>query len=198
MKNKHKELIGQLTDKELLFHLYATQLFLLAISLVLSMVLPGKTRILGLFDWGDKAVITIGIPAGLAIVILDLILMKILPPSYFDDGGLNDKIFSGRSLPHIVFIAGVVAVSEEILFRGIIQEKTGLFIASIIFAVIHYRYLFNWFLFLNIVVLSFFIGAIYYWTGNLAVTVTMHFVIDCFLGMILKVKNGKGGLGNES
>lgn len=197
MKNRHKELINQLTDKELLFHLYATQLALIGISFILILLLPGENNFLNLFNWGDKAVFTIGLPAGLAVVALDITMMRILPPSYFDDGGLNDKIFSGRSIPHIAIIAMVVAISEEILFRGIIQEKTGLIVASIIFAVIHFRYLFNWFLFLNIVVLSFCIGAIYSWTGNLAVTVAMHFVIDFALGIILKVKNEKGGLENE-
>jgi uncharacterized protein len=74
------------------------------------------------------------------------------------------------------------------LFRGIIQTKVGLILASIIFAIIHYRYLFNWFLFINIVILSFFIGLIFDWTDNLAVTIIMHFVIDFLLGVYIKIK----------
>ncbi|WP_342772009.1 CPBP family intramembrane glutamic endopeptidase [Neobacillus piezotolerans] len=191
--NRQRQLIGQLTDRELLFHLYLTQLILLAISGVLGWIFFEKGHIIGLFDWRDAAVWKIGIPAGLAVVILDLFLMKALPSSYFDDGGLNEKIFTNRSFPHIAFIAAVVALSEEILFRGIIQEKTGLVIASIIFAIIHYRYLFNWFLFINIVALSFLIGALYSWTGNLAVTAAMHFTIDFLLGIVLKIRSRQGG-----
>lgn len=191
--DKQRQLIGQLTDRELLFHLYGTQLLLLAISAVLGWIFFDRGHFMDLFDWRDPAVWKIGITAGLAVVILDLLLMKYLPASYFDDGGLNEKIFRGRSIPHIAFIAAIVAMSEEILFRGIIQEKTGLAIASIIFAIIHYRYLFNWFLFINIVVLSFLIGSLYSWTGNLAVTAVMHFTIDFLLGIVLKVRNRQGG-----
>jgi uncharacterized protein len=193
MKNKQAELIGQLSDRELLFHLYATQLFLLIISFVLGLFLFENGFFLDLAQWNDPAIWTIGIPAGLAVVLVDLILMKVLPPSYYNDGGLNERIFRSRNTLHIALIAAIVAISEEILFRGIIQEKTGLIIASIIFALIHYRYLFNWFLFVNIVALSFFIGAIYSWTDNLAVTIVMHFTIDFLLGMAIKLKNKNGG-----
>ncbi|MEH6908254.1 CPBP family intramembrane glutamic endopeptidase, partial [Neobacillus drentensis] len=124
----------------------------------------------------------------IAVVLADILLMKSLPSSYYDDGGLNERIFKKRNIFHILFIALFVAFSEELLFRGIIQTKLGLILASIIFAIIHYRYLFNWFLFVNIVVLSFFIGLIFEWTGNLAVTIAMHFVIDFLLGVYIKFR----------
>nr|WP_059170988.1 type II CAAX endopeptidase family protein [Bacillus sp. FJAT-27445] len=197
MMDRHRKLIGQLSDRELLYHLYGTQFLLLVISGILSLFFFDKGHFAGVFDWVDPAIWKYGIPAGIAVVLLDLILMKLFPPSFFDDGGLNEKIFRGRSIPHIAVIAALVAFSEEILFRGIIQEKTGLFVASIIFVLIHYRYLFNWFLFINIVALSFLIGSLYSWTGNLAVTVVMHFTIDFLLGIVLKVKNGQGGKINE-
>ncbi|OCA90963.1 hypothetical protein A8F94_03580 [Bacillus sp. FJAT-27225] len=197
MKNKQAELIGQLTDKELLIHLYATQLFLLVVSFILGVLLFDLRFFGNLAQWNDPAIWLIGLPAGIAVVLLDIILMKLLPSSYYDDGGLNERIFRSRGTLHIAFIAAIVAISEEILFRGIIQEKTGLIIASIIFAVIHYRYLFNWFLFVNIVALSFFIGAIYSWTDNLAVTIVMHFTIDFLLGLVIKLKNRSGGKVDE-
>ena len=123
------------------------------------------------------------------VVIADILLMKWLPSSFYDDGGLNDRIFKNRSVIHIAWIAAFVALSEELLFRGVIQTKVGLILASLIFAIIHYRYLFNWFLFSNIVILSFLIGFIYDWTNNLAVTMIMHFTIDFLLGLYIKFKN---------
>jgi hypothetical protein len=114
--------------------------------------------------------------------------MKLLPASFYDDGGLNERIFKNRHVFHTFVIALFVAFSEELLFRGIIQTKVGLVIASIIFAIIHYRYLFNWYLFFNIILLSFLIGFIYKWTGNLAVTIMMHFVIDFLLGVYIKFR----------
>ncbi len=197
MKKKFKQLIASLTDKELLYHLYLTQIILLAISFILGIILFDDFSYLQNFHFSDVSIISIGITAGVTIVILDILLMKWLPSSFYDDGGLNERIFQNRNIFHILVIAMVVAFSEELLFRGIIQTKVGLIMASIIFAIIHYRYLFNWFLFINIVLLSFLIGVIYEWTGNLAVTVMMHFVIDFLLGFHIKRKRSRSLVDDE-
>jgi uncharacterized protein len=189
MKNKYKDILEELSDKELVKHLYMTQLILAIISTVLGWFLfDGLESFLQLFKWTDPYIWWIGVPAGLLVVCMDLLFMKYLPHSYYDDGGLNEKLFSSRSGWEIIFISLIVATSEEILFRGILQTHVGLIASSIIFALIHYRYLFNWFLFVNITLLSFLIGVIYEWTGNLLVTITMHFIIDALLGFVIKRK----------
>jgi uncharacterized protein len=188
MKKKYHELIASLTDRELLHHLYLTQIILLVISLILGFLLFDHFSYLNTLDLRDNNILLIGIPAGVAVVVIDILLMRTLPSSFYDDGGLNERIFKNKSIIHILLIAAIVAFSEELLFRGIIQTKVGLLMASVIFAIIHYRYLFNWFLFLNIVVLSFLIGIIYDYTNNLAVTMMMHFVIDFLLGVYIKYR----------
>jgi uncharacterized protein len=188
MKKKYFELINGLTDKDLLFHLYMTQIILCVISLILGFIFFDHFSYFDNLSLNDYQIISIGIPAGLTVVIVDILLMKWLPSSFYDDGGLNERIFNNRNIFHILIIALFVAFSEELLFRGIIQTKVGLIFASIIFAIIHYRYLFNWFLFVNIVLLSFFIGLVFEWTDNLAVTIAMHFVIDFLLGVYIKFR----------
>ncbi len=199
-KDQYRELIKGLSDKELSFHLFLTQFLLLAVSAILSIFLfDSYTDFIDLFQWNDPLILQVGAVAGIAVVLMDLTLMKFLPPSVYDDGGLNERIFRNKDIFQIAVIAALVAVSEEILFRGIIQTHTGLVISSIIFALVHYRYLFNWFLFLNIVFLSFVIGYIYLKTGNLAVTIMMHFIIDFLLGLTIRIryKQIKGGIMNE-
>ena len=191
MKNKYIELISSLTDKQLLFHLYMTQFILFVITLFLGFILYDHFSFLQALKFNDFRIISIGVPLGVMVVIVDILLMKWLPDSYYDDGGLNIRIFRNRKVIHIAFIAAIVALSEELLFRGVIQTKVGLIIASVIFAIIHYRYLFNWFLFSNIVLLSFLIGFIYQWTNNLAITIIMHFTIDFLLGLYIKFKQTK-------
>jgi uncharacterized protein len=189
MKNKYNELIKGLTDKELLSHLYLTQLLLLGITFILGILLFDHFSYLRSIDFSDVRILLIGVSAGAAVVIVDIILMKLLPKSFYDDGGLNERIFKNRSVLHIAWIAALVAFSEELLFRGVIQTKVGLILASLIFAIIHFRYLFNWFLFSNIVILSFFIGSVYEWSNNLALTMIMHFTIDFSLGLYIKYKH---------
>ncbi|MED1468087.1 type II CAAX endopeptidase family protein [Bacillus salipaludis] len=191
MKNKYNDVIRGLTDRELLFHLYMTQIILITISIILGILLFDHFSFLSYFRLNDIRIVNIGMPAGILVVIVDIILMKWLPSSFYDDGGLNERIFKNKNILKIIWIAALVAFSEELLFRGIIQTKIGLIFASVIFAVIHYRYLFNWYLFFNIVLLSFFIGFIYEWTNNFAVTIVMHFVIDFLLGMYIKFRQTK-------
>jgi membrane protease YdiL (CAAX protease family) len=188
MKNKYNELIKGLTDRQLLSHLYMTQIILLGITFILGILLFDHFSYLKTIDFSDVRILLIGVPAGAFVVIVDIIFMRLLPKSFYDDGGLNERIFKNRSVIHIALIAAFVAFSEELLFRGVIQTKVGLILASLIFAIIHYRYLFNWFLFSNIVILSFFIGAVYEWSNNLALTMIMHFTIDFLLGLYIKYK----------
>jgi uncharacterized protein len=192
MKNKYQELINDLSERELLFHLYITQTILLSLSLILGwFIYKDIWFIEAFFNWNDTSILSMGLLVGILVVILDLLFMKILPKSFYDDGGLNERIFKNRSIFHIAFIALIVAFSEELLFRGIIQTHLGLMAASVIFAIIHYRYLFNWYLFANIIILSFVIGYIYHLTDNLAVTFVMHFIVDFLLGSFIMVKNKK-------
>ncbi|WP_343070783.1 CPBP family intramembrane glutamic endopeptidase [Bacillus sp. REN10] len=120
------------------------------------------------------------------VVIFDLSLMKWLPDRYYDDGGINERLFAQRSIWDIFWIAAVVAVSEEVFFRGMLQTSVGLVVTSLIFALIHIRYLSQWYLTLNVVLLSFAIGWLFEWTNNLAATIMMHFVIDFFLGLAIR------------
>lgn len=193
MKKNYRELIQRATDKELLNSLYLTQVMILIISFLLGMFLfDDLGEFIDLFIWDLPQIILWGGIAGVAVVLLDLILMKLLPSRYYDDGGLNERIFQNRSLFQIALISAIVAVPEELLFRGIIQTHFGLIAASIIFAIVHYRYLFNWYLFLNVIGLSFFIGYVYLHTNNILVTIFMHFLIDFLLGCHIKQQEQEG------
>ncbi len=186
MNRKQSEIIKDISDKELSFHLYLTQVILLVISTIIGIfIIKDWTSFLNQFQF-TPSIFTVGLCSGFVVVLLDLLLMRVVPKRYYDDGGVNERIFKNRSVPSIVLLSAMIAVSEELLFRGILQYHFGIIIASIIFAIIHFRYWAHWFLIINVMVLSFVIGAIYHWTENIWVTIMMHFIIDCFLGIYIK------------
>ncbi|MFC9597147.1 CPBP family intramembrane glutamic endopeptidase [Peribacillus butanolivorans] len=192
MKNKQAELIKQLTDKQLLYNLFLTQIILLTLAFFLGIILfNDRSTFFELFIFNDLNILLFGIPAGIIVILFDLFMMRVTPSSYQDDGGINERIFSSLSYSMIFVVALVVAISEELLFRGVLQTHLGLLWTSIIFAAVHYRYLFNWFLLLNVLVLSFFIGFLFEWTNNLLVTITAHFLIDFILGVLIRRKKAK-------
>ncbi|MBE3568609.1 MAG: CPBP family intramembrane metalloprotease [Bacillales bacterium] len=188
MKKNNFPLIEKLTHQDIMKSLYWTQCLLLAFTGIgIWLLFDSFSTYFQLFDWSDRRLV-FGIIGGLTVVLIDVCFMKWLPHRYFDDGGINEKIFSKLSIVSTVRITALIAFSEEMLFRGVLQTQFGFTAASILFSLVHIRYLSNWFLTINIFILSFWIGFFYEWTGNLAVTVVMHFVIDCLLGIIIHYK----------
>ncbi|RIW28000.1 CPBP family intramembrane metalloprotease [Bacillus salacetis] len=186
MRQNQREIIKQISDRELTFHLYATQMVLLTISIILGIFLYDDiSSFLKQFVW-DRQILTYGVGSGIVIAALDLLFMKVLPKKYYDDGGINERIFRDRSVFQIGVLTAVIAFCEEMLFRGVIQHHIGFLAGTIIFAVVHIRYWGNWFLILNILILSVWIGLVYEWTANLGVTMAMHFFIDFLLGLAIK------------
>ena len=190
MRNKQAELIKSMTDEELYKQLLLTQgLLLMAAAFIGFLTFDGIEQFSSQLQI-NRVSLLLGFMAGLVVVGLDLAGMKYLPPSYYDDGGINERIFQSLSVPRIFFLTALIAIGEEVLFRGVIQANWGIWVASGIFAVIHIRYLSHWYLFLNICLLSLFIGYIFEITGSLWATILMHFIIDLLLGLFLN-KKGK-------
>ncbi|MBP1949535.1 CPBP family intramembrane glutamic endopeptidase [Virgibacillus litoralis] len=184
------EIIKRMTDKELSKQIIFSQLLLIVVSLLSSLILfDNMVEWFGLFRFNLFEIAYYGILPGLIIVVTDIILIYIFPRKYYDDGGINDRIFRNRSIIKIFTIALLVAVSEEILFRGVIQTTFGYVIASIIFALIHIRYLKKPVLLLSVLVVSFYIGYIFVLTEILLVTITAHFIVDFLLGVVIRFKS---------
>ncbi|THE15052.1 CPBP family intramembrane metalloprotease [Bacillus timonensis] len=179
MGRRQADIIKHLPDKEIVFHLYLTQGILLVVSLFLGFFLfDNWISFIKLWNWKDWNILFIGSAFAMVVVVVDFLLMKWLPEAMYDDGGINERIFQKRSIPHIFILCLLIAFSEEILFRGVIQTHFGLLIASFIFAILHVRYLYKWVLLTSVVLLSFLLGYIYELYHNLWITVYAHFWID--------------------
>ncbi|GIN89482.1 CAAX amino protease [Siminovitchia terrae] len=185
-KSRQSELIDQMTHRELTVHLYLTQFILLGISLVIGAFIFDMAEIGQKFKFDFKWFVW-GIVNGAVVVSIDIIMMNLLPEKYYDDGGINNKIFKSMPLWQIPIVAFVIAFTEELLFRGIVQTSVGLVAASIIFAIIHLRYWSHWYLLVNVILLSFWIGIVYNLAGQLLwPVIAMHFTIDFLLGIYIK------------
>ena len=193
MKNKQAELIKDLPDRILVMNVWLTQALVFGMAAVLGFLLfDGLGEFAALFDFTDHKIATWGIGIGIAVVSADMFLAWLVPKSWQDDGGINERIFRNLSIPKIALLSLCVAISEELLFRGVIQSQTNLWVASLLFAAIHYRYLYKPFLLVNVTSVSFLIGWVFEYTGhNLAVTIAIHFLIDFILGVQIRIKHNK-------
>ncbi|MBP0724235.1 CPBP family intramembrane metalloprotease [Bacillus sp. RG28] len=127
-----------------------------------------------------------GFGSGLLLVILNIGLNYVLPEESFDDGGFNKLFFSSLSYSEILLFCLLIAVSEELLFRGVIQTKFGIMISTIVFTLVHFRYLKKFILFFVVLIESFVLGYLFLKTQNLLVVILSHFLLDAILGSYLK------------
>ena len=87
---------------------------------------------------------------------------------------------------NLVFVAGLAAVGEELLFRGMVQRVlikafkspwAGIIISAILFSAIHMQFLG----FLPRLLLGVLLGAIYWYSGSLYAAMLAHFIYDAFV-----------------
>lgn len=188
LKNKQAEIVKGMNDRQILFHLYATQGLLIIISILLGFFLfPNFSSFFGLWTLDIREILIYGGGSALVVILLDLAMMRYVPKRYHDDGGINELVFKKRNIPHIFLLCLLIAFTEELLFRGIIQTHFGIVIASIVFAVLHVRYLYKWVLFLAVIILSFLLGYLYLITENLYVTFFAHFLIDLVFAIKIRL-----------
>src|SRR5690625_587735 len=153
---KQAEMINSMSSKVVRKALYMSQSLFFLLSIILSYFLfDNLTNWVSFFTLDMKQILYFGIIPSIVIVLFEIILYKIVPKHHFDDGGINEKVFKNATIPNIFLIAFIVAISEELLFRGVIQTIFRYVFASSLFAVIHYRYLRKLLLFILIVLISY-------------------------------------------
>ncbi|MEB1806893.1 MAG: CPBP family intramembrane metalloprotease [Bacillaceae bacterium] len=191
MKRQAK-IIQEMSDREILLNLYITQAIMLLIAIVLGFFLiDDMSAFWEMFKWDPVQIFLIGGGIAIIVIIIDLLFDRYFPKVWMDDGGINEKVFAKRNVFHIFFIALIVSISEEILFRGILQTQIGLIPASLLFALIHFRYLSKPLLFSMAVILSFVLGLLFELTNNLLVPIFTHFLIDFVLGLYIMISARK-------
>jgi hypothetical protein len=185
-----RQLLERMDNRTLYLNLVLTQAILLVVGLVLYyLFLDDRMPLTQLFHT-ERFFGAVSSGVGLAVLVLtiDLVLMRWAPKDYFDDGGVNKRLFQGLTYWQIFLLALGVAVIEEWLFRAVLQNIIGWFWASLVFALIHVRYWSKWMYALLIVLISFGFGLMYEWMDSIWSVVIAHFLIDFCLGLIIRYR----------
>jgi membrane protease YdiL (CAAX protease family) len=93
------------------------------------------------------------------------------------------KIFFYTNVYDLIFISLLAGIAEEILFRGVVQERFGIVIASAVFGLVHCvspAYV------VVTAIMGLYIGALFILSGNLLVPIHLHFIYD--LGALVYLK----------
>ncbi|MEF3301844.1 CPBP family intramembrane glutamic endopeptidase [Paenibacillus sp. GYB003] len=184
---------SELDDRMLLANLYLTQAITFIIGI--TVVLFQSQSLIGLLRLPDRwSAYGWAVLFAAAVLLFDLLIARWVSEEVTDDGGINKKLFAARPLWHIALISLVVAVCEELLFRGAIQHAFGPYWTSIVFAAIHVRYLRHWLMTGMVFLISYGLGKMYMLTGSLWTPIAAHFLIDFVMGCVIRYgKEGKDG-----
>jgi membrane protease YdiL (CAAX protease family) len=188
LKLKLKKIdIDEISDRTLLLNLYITQLFTVVFGIII--LLFQKNNILTQLNFDKPTTFFIwGLGYAALFLVVNMILSRFVPENVSDDGGVNVKLFGNRPVWHIFVISTIVAICEEVLFRGAIQYSLGPYWTSILFAAIHIRYLQHWIMTALVFGVSYGLGWIYIQTGSLWSPIIAHLVIDLVMGCVIRFR----------
>lgn len=180
----------QLTEQLLLINLYLTQALTLIIGLIIMFF--QKRNLLTVIKLPQNVDFLLW-GAGLTAIVfsIDFLLSRFVKEEYLDDGGINQMLFRNRPIWHIAIISIIVAICEELLFRGAIQHGIGPYWTSILFALIHVRYLRHWIPTGWVFLSSYALGYIYIQAGTIWAPIVCHFLIDFISGLVIKYRREK-------
>ncbi|WEG14927.1 CPBP family intramembrane metalloprotease [Pullulanibacillus sp. KACC 23026] len=184
--------IDQFSNRDILTSLYMSQGLLLLASLVIYGVFIRDFKVIEqVWMVTDPYYFIYALIVALAIVGIELVLEFKLPGDWFQDNGTNERLMQALSIPHLFVAMAVVAIVEELLFRGMLQTEFGLVISSILFAVIHLNYIKKPILLGFVILLSFILGGLFALTHSLIITILTHYLIDVLLGLYMKWTQGR-------
>ncbi|ETT57792.1 CPBP family intramembrane glutamic endopeptidase [Paenibacillus sp. FSL H8-0457] len=177
----------QLNDRLLLINLYLTQALTLIVGLI--WILFQNRNPFGLFVFPKEiGFVYWGLGLAAAMLAVDFVLSRFVSEDSMDDGGINEMLFRKRPVWHIFVIALIVSICEELLFRGAIQHAFGPYWTSILFALIHVRYLKHWLPTGWVFLSSYGLGYVYIQTGTIWAPILCHFLIDFISGMLIRFR----------
>ncbi len=138
---------------------------------------PGRsTELWAPADW--PRCLALGAAAGLAVVGLSILAGRLFSWARRLESEFG-WILGAQRKSEIVFLALLSGLAEEYLFRGALQEKFGLWVATAVFAVIHWplnRNFLPWPFLAGVIGLG--LGGLREWTGSLVAPAAAHVVIN--------------------
>lgn len=112
--NIQRHNVEDMSPQEIGLNLYITQLIIIGIGCLLAYILfQDAKEVFNLWKWEPVSILIIGGLLAIGIVLLDYVAMRVFPESWFDDGGINDKMFRGMSVLHLLVITFLIGFAEE-------------------------------------------------------------------------------------
>jgi membrane protease YdiL (CAAX protease family) len=174
--------------KLLLGNMALSQALLLLVSFLLVKFVTREENLSSLFRLPVTGLrITVGTFLGGALLLLavQFFFYKFVAEDQLTDA-INIYLIENFSLPELflIFLSG--AGTEEILFRGVIQPYWGVWLTSLLFALIHFRYIRKFYLLLEVFLMGMILGYAYVIVQSVWIPACCHWAVNYVTAMLIK------------
>ncbi|MFQ6050657.1 MAG: lysostaphin resistance A-like protein [Candidatus Hydrothermarchaeota archaeon] len=163
-------------SREVIVQALILQAAILLVPPIIYILYTKNPRLIGITRENMLSCIILGLAAGIPLALLSISLDKV---------GFRNQIAVELSkklgLMDIFFLnIFVVAPSEELLFRGFLQPKIGLFPASLLFGLVHWFGYFNVPQVIGATFLGLILGLLFEWKKNIVTPIVAHATTNIF------------------
>ncbi len=188
----------EVDEATLRLNLWLTQGIVMGVAAAGSLLVLGGDATLSLFIFPGWNAVLWAVFVAAGIIIASIAMDRYLPKRWQDDGSINEKVFGAMLPSTTILVCMVVGLGEEWLFRGVIQSLTGNFWSSLIFTLIHIRYLKKPLMIISVFGTSLILGLLFSHYQSLWPSIVAHILIDVMLAFYLQKTIKKRGRKSES
>lgn len=166
-----------------------SQSFLLAVTLILYYIFRREYWVTDFWDgsMGLIQIIYAGLVIGVGIRLFSLVISEAWPG--YARAMEKTVIRTLKGIDHwdLLLISIPPAIIEELAFRGFLQPHIGIWLTSVVFAILHWGFVKElWAHGLHAFLISLLLGWVYVVTGSLLTTMIAHFVNNLLAGLYVQ------------
>ena len=178
--------MNEISKRVFLINIILSQVIIGVVGLLLIFTLFKDVSFSNLFKltFSAKTLVVILVGSSL-LILLQIVFHKFLTgEKLFDE--LNVILMHKFNLKELFFIFLGGSLAEEFLFRGILQPVLGIFITSILFVIIHFRYYKKLYILAEVFLMGIILGFTYAITSLLWVPIVCHFLVNYLTAVLIK------------
>jgi len=173
--------------KMMVVNLIVSQLLLIVLAVILQFIFNKQLCFEEIFLLNFTTyTIFIGIFSSVLLLLIQLAFFKFISAERLFEQ-INAYLLQNFSLKELSLIFLVGAISEEFLFRATIQPKIGILLGSLIFTVVHFRYLRKILILIEVFIIGLVLGLSYYLTSSIWVPIFCHFLVNLTTAFLYKI-----------
>lgn len=181
----------EMDDRLLRMNLLLTQGILMALSAFLSWRLFRFSNLSYVLVYPTVFYVILAGGFAFFIVLINCLIDRFLPSKWVEEDEVNEKIFLHISVFQTLLLCLLIGISEEWLFRGVLQLAIGNLFTSALFTLLHIRYLRKPVLMLFVFMTSYMLGLLFEASGSLLTTIFAHITIDFILALLLRRESSR-------